>query len=323
MVSHTMSPSSAKRFTASHVEAWRREGCILIEDFFTPDEVAAVADDFVTVFGRTDGGPEALVKRKAGQAGNFHPSQFKTLDSVPFDCSPALNLIGVHPALMAFAKAALETKRVHLYQCQAWAKYTGDADYDQPLHCDFSNHTLTVPSEDLTKNSVTILCYFSDVSEAHGPMHYVRRSDSDRIAGPEGIFERDMDRARALQKQLSQWEHSSASRAGTIIPYAIDVYHRGSNMTAPGGHRFAVMSCFKRAGDEAIAFHAWAFHHQKPWHRIFRHASPEQLSCFGVPLPGDSFWTEVTLARAQMRYPEWDMRPYRDAVAQSRVSLKA
>ena len=68
----------------------------------------------------------------------------------------------------------LQTAHVHLYQCQVWAKFTGDADYDQPFHCDFVNHTLTAPSEDQRQDSVTILCYFSDVTEAHGPAHYVK-----------------------------------------------------------------------------------------------------------------------------------------------------
>jgi phytanoyl-CoA dioxygenase PhyH len=306
--------TDAPRFSAAHLETWRRDGAVLIEKFFTAEEVAPVAADFVKVFGRAAGADEAMVKRKPGAAGRFNPAPFTDIQPVPVDCSPALNLIGVHPALIAFAKAALETDRVHVYQCQAWAKYTGDADYDQPLHCDYSNHTLTAPSEDAAKNSVTILCYFSDVTEAHGAMHYVPRSVSEKIAGPEAIYERDPVRIAALQAELAPHERSSAAPAGSIVPYTIDVYHRGANLTAPGGHRFALMTCFKKAGDESIGFHAWAFHHTKPWALIFDHATPEQLACFGVPRPGDAFWTDTTLARAQARYPNWNLAPYREAL---------
>ena len=42
----------------------------------------------------------------------------------------------------------------------------------------------------------------------------------------------------------------------------------------------------------------------------FEHATPDQLNCFGVPLPGDPFWTEETLSLAQLRYPNWDMTEY-------------
>ncbi len=299
-----------ERFTRHHIDAWRRDGGVLIERFFDADEVAAVRADFERVFGRDSGADAPMVKTKAGEIGRFNAAQFKTFDAVPFDCSPALNLIGVHPALIAFARAALQSAHVHLYQCQVWAKFTGDADYDQPFHCDFVNHTLTAPSEDQRLNSVTILCYFSDVTEAHGPAHYVARTDSAKVAGPEATLSGDPD----LQRRLRAYERSSAAPAGSIFPYAIDVFHRGTNMTAPGGHRYAVMACFKDAANDTIGYHAWPFHHLKPWHRIFDHATPEQLACFGVHPPGHPFWTRTTLARAHARYPNWDLTPYADAV---------
>jgi hypothetical protein len=302
------------RFSSDDLETWRRDGATLIRDFFTAEEVAAVCADFETVFKRTAGGDEPMNKKKGDEVGRFNKAQFKSIEVGPFECSPALNLIGVHPALIAFAKQALKTDAVHLYQCQAWAKFTGDADYDQPFHCDFSNHTLTAPSEDAAKNSVTILCYFTDVTDEHGAMHFVTRPDSAQVAGPEASLNLDPVWQATLQNQLKPYGRSSASPAGTAIPYAIDVYHRGTNLTAPNGHRYAVMVCFKKAGDESINFHAWQFHHEKPWRNIFDHASPEQLACFGVQRPGDPYWTETTLARAQVRYPNWDLTPYRAAM---------
>lgn len=309
---------SVQRFSADHLETWRRDGAAVIRDFFTAEEVAAVRADFEKVFARTAGADEPMNKKKGDEVGRFNKAQFKSIEVGPFECSPALNLIGVHPALIAFAKQALKTDAVHLYQCQAWAKFTGDADYDQPFHCDFSNHTLTAPSEDATRNSVTILCYFTDVTDAHGAMHYVTRPDSAQVAGPEASLNLDPVWQATLQNQLKPYGRSSASPAGTAIPYAIDVYHRGTNLTAANGHRYAVMVCFKKAGDESINFHAWQFHHEKPWRHIFDHANPEQLACFGVQRPGDPYWTETTLARAQIRYPNWDLTPYRAAMTSRR-----
>ncbi len=301
------------RFGPEHLDAWRRDGGVLIEGFFTPEEVAAVRADFAKVFARTEGSDEGLNRKHGGEIGRFHAAQFATLESIPFDCSPALNLIGLHPELMRLAREALSTDALHLYQCQVWAKFTGDADYDQPFHCDFSNHTLTTPAEDAGLNSVTILCYFSDVTEAHGPMHYVTRPDSGKVAGPEASLDRDPQAQALLQQGLKAYERSSAGPAGSAFPYGIDVYHRATNMTAPRGHRYAVMSCFKAASNDSIGFHAWPFHHTRPWSQIFDHATPEQLACFGVPAPGHVFWTESTLRRAQIRYPGWDMTPYRQA----------
>lgn len=303
------------RFSVDDIATWRREGIVQIQSFFTPEEVAAVVADFEKVFGKSAGADESLDQKTGDKVGRFHPAQFKTLEPVPLDCSPALNLIGVHPALVAFARAALGTQAVHLYQCQAWAKFTGDADYDQPFHCDFANHTLTAPSEDAEKNCVTILCYFTDVTDAHGAMRYVARPDSAKVAGPEDSLNFDPAFQADLQAKLRTVERTSAGPAGTINPYSIDIYHRGSNLTAPGGRRYAVMSCFKRAGDEAIGHHAWQFHHRKPWKIIFDHATPEQLACFGVPSPGHPFWTETTLKRARARYPNWNLDPWRAALS--------
>jgi hypothetical protein len=302
------------RFTPEQVETWRRDGGVLIPDFFTPDEVAAVVADFDKVFGEPAGADAPMVRVREGQVGSFNPAQFKTFEAVPFDCSPALNLIGVHPALMAFARAALETDDLHLYQCQVWAKFTGAADYDQPFHCDYANHTLVAPSEDARRNAVTIICYFTDVTEAHGPMHYVTRPDSDPIAGPEQTLAWQEETAR--HARLAPFARSTAAAAGGVFPYGIDLYHRGTNLTAPGGRRYAVTACFKRRGDDTIGYHAWPFHHLKPWGRIFAYATPEQLACFGVHPPGHAFWTEITLKRAQARYPDWDLGPYRAAMGQ-------
>ena len=309
-----------ERFTEEHLETWRREGVAPIHNFFTSEEVAAVRADFVQVFGRAEGDEEGLDRKKGDEVGRFHPSQFKGIEAVPVDCSPALNLIGVHPALIAFAKRALKAEAVHLYQCQAWAKFTGEADYDQPFHCDFVNHTLTAPSEDAHLNAVTIMCYFSDVTDAHGPMAYVTRPDSLKVAGPEATFDFDPERHAALQAGLRSFGRSSAAPAGSIVPYGIDIYHRGTNMTAPRGVRYAVMVCYKTASNDAVGYHAWPFHHTRPWGVIFNNATPEQLACFGVHSPGHPFWTEETLRRSQVRYPGWDLSPYRAAIQTAKAA---
>ena len=302
------------RFTPEQVEAWRRDGGTVIPNFFTADEVAAVAADFETVFGRVEGGETPMVRRKAGQIGGFAAGQFKDNETIPLPCSPALNLIGLHPDLMAFARAALQTDEIRLYQCEAWAKFTGDADYDQPFHCDFANHTLTVPSEDFRQNAVTIICYFTDVTEAHGPAHFVPRPESLKVAGPEVTFYSDEATQAKLQADLATLARSSAAPAGSIFPYAIDTYHRGTNLTAPHGCRYAMMVAYRAATTESIQRYAWPFHFSKPWHILFEHATPEQLACFGVQPPGHPFWTPDTLRRAQARYPRWNLDPWRTAL---------
>ncbi len=248
--------------------------------------------------------------KEPGEMGKFHQSQFKYFDNIPFDCSPALNLVSLHPALIALAREALGEAEISLYQGQAWAKFTGESDYDQPFHCDFSNHTLTYPSEEDCQKSITFLCYVTDVTEALGPVHYVTRPDSDRVLGRGPRAEISEDELQSL----AAVERSGAAPAGSVFAYGIDIFHRGTNLTVPGGHRYAITSCFKAKGNDAIGYMAWPYHYQKPWRNVFDFATVDQLACLGVPRPGHSFWTEHTLKGAQTRYPNWDLALYREAM---------
>ena len=317
------------RYNIDHVNTWRQEGAVVIPKFFNQKEITRVVSDFKIIFPESKAEIQALNKKGKGEVGNKLPlqlsgkkmgkttvEQFRHFENIPFDCSQALNLIAVHPSLIEFARSALKTKEVRLYQAQAWAKYTGEADFDQAFHCDFGNHTLTVPSADECHNAITFIIYFTEVTESHGPTHYVNRSDSKNFDGLQRFLEHREDLSH--QNDLKKFERSAAGPAGTLLAYGIDVFHRGTNLSAPGGFRYAVTSCFKKAGNDSIGYTAWPWHFSKPWNNIFDNATPDQLSCFGVPIPGDSFWTKETLSLAQLRYPNWDMKEYK-SLANSRA----
>ena len=302
-------PSS--RFTADHLERWRADGAVLIENFFTEAEVAPCRDDMEHLYGgrRPDAGA-ARNDKQDGAIGVFDRDQFRNFDDAPFDCSPALNLIGLHPALMELARAALGVDDIHLYQAHSWAKFTGEADFDQTFHCDFKNHTLTVPSEDAALRTINVMIYFTDVTDAHGAIHYVPATESDQLfEGGRMPFATD-----AMQGPLKARERSGAAPAGSIFAYGIDVYHRGTNLTAPGGHRYTLTASYKAAGNDAIGWSAWPHSFWKRWDIVFAHATPAQLACLGVPAPGNPFWTPRTIARTRERWPAWDAAPYEAAL---------
>lgn len=300
----------AKRFTDQHIKTWRKEGAVVLPEFFEQTEIDKVLDDFKIIFPRPKGSLEEVNKKQKGEIGKTNINQFKHFENIPFDCSSALNLISVHPSLIEFARAALKTEDVTLYQAQAWAKFTGEADFNQAFHCDFGNHTLTVPSKDECLNSITFIIYFTEVSELLGPTHYVNRTDSKGFEGMKRFLKDREDIQH--QKELTKFERSAAGPAGSLLAYGIDVFHRGTNLTKPGGYRYAMTSCFKKAGNDSIGYTAWPWHFAKPWNKIFENATPEQLNCFGVPLPGDPFWTNETLSLAQSRYPNWDLSKYQE-----------
>ncbi len=301
------------RHKAEHLAAWRKDGAVLVPYFFSDEEIAPIQADYERLYGRGESDKTAKTHDAPAGLGSFSPEQFTDLHDFPFAASVETNLIGLHPALIAFAKDALGSDDVRMYQCHTWAKFTGDADYEQPFHCDYNNHTLTVPSDNPSLRTINFVLYFTDVTDDLGAIHYVPQSKGDAVTGE--------DRASfianqpELQETLRGREQSGAGPVGSVFAYGIDVYHRGTNLTRPGGHRYTMTASYKAAGNDMIGFSAWPHEFLKPWGIIFANATPEQLACLGVPHPGDPFWTERTLRRAQGRWPDWDMTPYRAAVS--------
>ena len=301
-----------ERHTVSHVEEWRREGFTLIPEFFSTEEILPIIEDFQELYedrGQGEGVGTPLNKKEEGAIGAGHPKQFMNIDSLPYNASSAINLISLHPALISFAKSLLDVDDVHLYQSHTWAKYTGEADYDQAFHCDFGNHTLTVPADDVSLRTVDFILYLTDVTDAHGALHYVTKTDSDRILGSGAVFAKD-DQQFALKEK----ERSAAAPPGSLLAHSIDTFHRGTNLTEIDGHRFTMTAGYKASGNEMIGFHVWQSAADRPWPIVLNNATPEQLQCLGIPMPGDVFWTDRTLKLTQLRWPEWDMSVYAQAM---------
>jgi ectoine hydroxylase-related dioxygenase (phytanoyl-CoA dioxygenase family) len=295
------------RFSEEHVEQWREEGFVILERFFDKREYEPVLSDFELLYrdsGKGEGVGTALELR--GDAAQTNRGlQFKNIHVLPYDGSTAINLISLHPELIAFAQALLGVSDVRLYQSHSWAKYTGEADYDQEFHCDYGNHTLLVPADDPARRTVDFIIYLTDVTLEHGALRYVTKPDVLAALGRPAISVTDEEQAALRQK-----ERAVVVPAGSIVAHGIDTLHRGSNLTAPNGRRFSMTAGYKAAGNDQIGFHVWQATRNRPWHLIFDHATPEQLACLGVPKPGDSFWSKSTLELTQSRWPGWDMTEY-------------
>ncbi len=298
------------RFDSAHVTAWRDEGFAIIPDFFTADEIAPVVQDYERLYGVSgEGDGSALELRsddESGLEGAFRDKQFQNIDTLPYDGSVDMNLMSLHPALIEFASALLGTDRVHLYQSHTWAKFTGETDYEQAFHCDFSNHTLLVPSDEPGLRSVDFIIYLTDVTDGHGALHYLNKSESNEILGAGRIGAIDP----AQQQLMRERERSAASPAGTLVAHSIDTFHRGTNLTLAGGYRYTMTVGYKAAGNEMIGYHVWQQSADKDWSTIIANAKPTQLLALGIPAPGDRYWTERTLRLTKARWPDWDMSEY-------------
>ena len=294
------------RFTNQDINDWQADGFAIVEDFLTPAEYLPVRAEYERIYGLPgESRREVLDLKEEGQIGAFNEDQFKNIDTFPFAGTAELSLLALHPQLIAFAQALLGVQNIHMYQCHTWAKFTGEADYDQTFHCDFGNHTLLIPSEQASARAVNFIVYLTDVTDAHGALHYVTKPDADEALRPGAVSAAPEQQADLLKKQ-----RSAAAPAGTVVAHSIDTFHRGTNLTVPGGHRFTMTIGFKAAGNDQIGYSVWQQSGDRPWSTIFASATPEQLACLGIPMPGDSYWNKRTLKLSQARWPEWDMSAY-------------
>lgn len=306
------------RFSQDHIRQWREDGFCVIENFFTEEEYLPLLADFEMLYGSVappPGKDEAMVIPEDDEnLKELKGEVFKHIDTLPYYGSPELNLCSLHPDLIAFARALLGVPEVHLYQSHTWAKYTGLTDYEQTFHCDFGNHTLTCPAEEEALRTVDFIFYLTDVSAEDGALRYVTKPDARAILGHDRpISGIELDEHYALVER----EKIAAVPAGSLLAHGIDTFHRGTNLTSPGGRRFSMTVGFKAAGNDQIAFHAWQTGAGRPWENLMPFATPDQLACLGVPLPGDPFWTPRTVEVTEARWPGIDMEPYKRGLIES------
>jgi hypothetical protein len=284
---------------------WREHGVVLLPSLLGPDDLAAAQQELASIYPTADEFHDDVDPERNAR---FRDDQFTGIDEFPWS-GTELNLLAVHPKVLAVAEAILGTSDLRLYSAEAWAKYTGATDYDQPHHRDFLNHTVTVPTSDLRFRQCELFVYLSDVTEAHGPTHFVSQTQTAAVPLLPNWLDRDAAPA------LYEAECSGAGPAGTIAAYSIDTFHRATNMTAPRGARYTLHVNFRPAAAEWHDRHAWAGRSYNPdWSRFVARATPRQLELFGFPAPGHDFWTTETVDRLAERYTKLEVSPWRDAL---------
>ena len=285
---------------------WNEHGVVLLPGFLEQADIEAAQRDIASICPTADEFHDGVDPDRNAR---FRDDQFTGIDDFPW-AGIDLDLLAVHPKVIAVAESLLGTDDLRLYSAESWAKYTGATDYDQPHHRDFLNHTVTVPTSDPRFRQCEMFIYLSDVTESHGPTHFVSQTETRELP----LMPNWLD--RAANPRLYEVEFSGAGPAGSIAAYSIDTYHRGTNMTEPRGARFTLHVNFRPATAEWYDRHPWAGRSYNPhWYRFVERATPRQLALFGFPLPGHPFWSEETVDRLAMRYTKLDVSPWRDALA--------
>jgi hypothetical protein len=316
---------SGRRASADEVTAWQQDGWTLLDGLIGTEEIDAASAGLGEMFpspaafhadpvgeterwlGRPPDPRDAFVWPPDGPG--FRPEQHRFRFEFPFPSCVPLNRLCVHPAIVDFAERALATDDLRLYQARISAKYTGDANYEQPMHTDRNHSWLPARGEPPWWN-LQVFVYLSDIDVGNAPTHVVPLRDSQgRPTTVWGVMP-------AQGGDLYAAERPAAGVRGSVLAYRSDVFHRGVNLAEPGGSRFLLGLSFKVVGQDWVGFDAMQQKSTSPdWVSFAEGSTPRELALFGFPPPGHPIWDDAFLDQTAERYPNLDLTPWRAALA--------
>ena len=284
--------------TDTWLAAMRTDGYIVVENFLSPDEIAASRKLLADVYPSW----EDFTKK---------PNWFEEVTGSPtthwalkqFPTFPAeLHLNVLKPELIEFAKAFIGDDDVMCDQSAISGKYAGHHTEDQDLHADYGNHTIAFPDE----RYLAGMLYYVDVTVDNGATWIVsRKHTSDAQLVPH-------HRSKELDPALYEHQRPVEGPAGTLLLYTLKTFHRGAAFLAEEGVRFNHHFCYRPSRVPWSGWSSWPMQGNAPeMHRLIQMCTTDQRSAMGFPPPGDPFWNESTLAGTAARFPDLDMTPYR------------
>lgn len=297
------------------VHAWRTDGFVVLPAYLSSADLAAATAELPLLFPTAD----QFHDRVNPERNRRFEDEFGGIEDFPFTSTP-LSLLAVHPLLIDLGQQLLGTSELRVYSIEAWAKYSGAADYDQHLHRDYLGATLLVPSDDLRFGQVEMFVYLVDVPVELGPTAYVASSHTNALPLIPNWFppvdgKADSDHPTWIsplgRPDLYEHEVRAPGTAGTVVAYTNQTVHRGTQLTAQRGARYTLHLNFRPAESEWQSRHSWVEHAiEQPWSNFVEAASPRQLALFGWPSPGHPFWTRQTIDAIHQRYPGLDVTPW-------------
>jgi hypothetical protein len=232
------------RVTDEHLEHWRENGYVSVENFLTPGEVANAQRDLRACF------PSEVHYRMA-------PGLFRDASGLGVSCEPpflgqTLNVVSVRPDILAFAKWVLGTERILLTYSLGWAKYGGIDEWDQPLHVDTLNQPLPSPKATGQWEEASFIIYLVDMTEYNGPTYIVSKQHTRDLHLVPYI------RPRHAFPDLYRHERPVLGSAGLMLIYdARTTLHRGSLFVWPRGVRFSLHLSYRKADGLWMGYGTW------------------------------------------------------------------
>ena len=121
----------------SAARQWQTHGFVILPGFIPAAELRPALAELPAMYPTAEGFHDGT----DGRRDRFTADEWAGIDTFPFH-SAELSLLAASDRVVDFAETLLADRDLRVTSAEAWAKYTGAADYDQPLHRDYLNHTL-------------------------------------------------------------------------------------------------------------------------------------------------------------------------------------
>ena len=162
---------------ASAAREWQTHGFVILPGFIPAAELGPALEELPAMYPTAEGFHDGTDARQD----RFTADEWAGIDSFPFR-SAGLSLLAVSDRVVDLAETLLAETDLRISSAEAWAKYTGAADYHQPLHRDYLNHTLMVPADDPRFRQLEMFVYLVDVPGELGPPAMVSRTRTTGMA---------------------------------------------------------------------------------------------------------------------------------------------
>jgi hypothetical protein len=295
--------------TRSPKTRWLEDGWCVIEGLLPAEDIAAAQRALPALFPTAEEFADDIDPERNRP---FRVDSHSVIPTFPFE-DGALNALVVHDRVIDLAEEFLELTDIRLYQSMVSAKYGGGAlEDEQLLHVDYGNHTLVVPRPEVGYQQLELFIYLSDVTPETAATRMVSRTLTTDIPVERSYL------SPSEYAHLYEAEVPANGKAGAILVYRPDVYHRGVRMSQPGAARFMLHVSYKPTGTDWLGSQVWPGKAEDmAWHRFMQHTNVRELTVLGFPQPGDPYWNEETLRGVAARYPFLDMTPWTEAMPAS------
>ena len=277
--------------TAEQKRSWEEDGWCVLRRAIAPDRLAPAQTALAKLFPT----PEEM-----SAAGTDDGSErWRTWDAAwpefPFR-SRSLNGLVVGDLMIDLAEELLGTEDVRMYLAVVSAKYAGQpSGYNQFLHTDFPNHTLTVPRPEAGYHQMETFVYLNDVGPHNGATRFVSRARTRSISVERHTLDFDEyaelyddpsdappppGRSSSTGPMCTTGRSTSPTRTQVHAPCLVQA-RRGRVGRLPGLAVQGVLTGVARPSRE------------------HRHVSCRS----SAPQPGHPFWTDETLDGVALRYP--------------------